>query len=266
MFLPEKWIVSRIKVGHIDPREAGVGNAVNCGAAMYMAPTGIVNAGNPRRAYAEAIDMAGAHQTSYGREAAGLFAAAVAAALRPGATIDSVADQTIALAHDGSKAALEAVVQVARDLGPSASEDEIGVALRNAIRPFDTVGEKYREPHLDARIPSRTKSIEEFPIALGMVVAYAADFRGSILGSINYGRDADSIASMAGSIAGALGGIEVVDRQWLEAIATASRVDFDHYADMMADVAEEILAEDAELLRGELSNLAAVAEYAVATA
>ena len=38
----------------------------------------------PAGAYAEAIDVAGAHQSSYGREAAGVFAAAVAEAMRPG--------------------------------------------------------------------------------------------------------------------------------------------------------------------------------------
>ncbi|MCM3658785.1 ADP-ribosylglycohydrolase family protein [Agromyces mediolanus] len=258
VFLPEKWIVSRVKVGHADPRDAGVGNAVNCGAAMYMAPTGIVNAGTPRRAYAEAIDMAGAHQTSYGREAAGLFAAAVAAALVPGTTIDRVADVTLTLAHDGSKAALESVVDAARRLPRSASDDEIASALRDAIRPFDTVGEIYREPLLDARIPSRTKSIEEFPIALGMLIAYGAEFRPSILGAVNYGRDADSIASMAGSIAGAIGGPEAVANDWLADIAEASRVDFHHYAERLADVAEEIILDDALKLQEELEALTTV--------
>ncbi len=40
LFLAEKWIVARLHYGHVDPREAGVGNIVNCGAAMYMAPSG----------------------------------------------------------------------------------------------------------------------------------------------------------------------------------------------------------------------------------
>lgn len=47
LFLAEKWLVSRLHYGHADPREAGVGNMVNCGAAMYSAPIGIANAGNP---------------------------------------------------------------------------------------------------------------------------------------------------------------------------------------------------------------------------
>jgi len=91
LFLAEKWLVTKLHYAHTDPREAGVGNMVNCGAAMYMAPVGVANAGDPEGAYAEAIEIAGAHQSSYGREAAGVFAAAVAAAMAPGATASDVA-------------------------------------------------------------------------------------------------------------------------------------------------------------------------------
>ena len=45
LFLAEKWLVLKLRYGHADPREAGVGNIVNCGAAMYIAPVGIANAG-----------------------------------------------------------------------------------------------------------------------------------------------------------------------------------------------------------------------------
>ncbi|MCU1421817.1 MAG: ADP-ribosylglycohydrolase family protein, partial [Microbacteriaceae bacterium] len=244
VFLAEKWLVARLQFGHIDPREAGVGNIVNCGAAMYMAPVGVVNAGDPDGAYREAIELAGAHQSSYGREAAGVFAAAVAAALAPAATVDSVVDAVLRLAHDGTRAALGAVVDAARALPAGASDDEIAAALRDAIRPFDTVGEKYREPAMDARLPSRTKSIEETPVAIGMLVAYDGDFRRSVLGAVNYGRDSDSIASMAGAIAAALGGASVVPEEWVSAIAEASRIDFSVHSTLLADAAAEILERD----------------------
>ncbi|MFP3813505.1 ADP-ribosylglycohydrolase family protein, partial [Bacillus sp. SIMBA_005] len=70
-------------------------------------------------------------------------------------------------------------------------------ALRAAVEPFDTVGPHYRAPAKDARIPSRTKSIEELPIALGMLIAAGGDYREAVLGAVNYGRDSDSIAVMA---------------------------------------------------------------------
>lgn len=150
IFLAEKWLVARIHYGHVDPREAGAGNIVNCGAAMYMAPVGLVNAANPAGAYAEAVDVAGAHQSSYGREAAGVLAAAVAAACVPGATPTSVVDACLALAKDGTRAAIEAVCEVA------AAHQDFESALRplrEAVAPFDTVGPDYRAPSLGARRP-----------------------------------------------------------------------------------------------------------------
>ncbi|CAN5652179.1 ADP-ribosylglycohydrolase family protein [soil metagenome] len=241
LFLAEKWLVARLHYGHVDPREAGVGNIVNCGATMYMSPIGIVNAGDPRGAYAEAIDVAGAHQSSYGREAAGVFAGALAEAMRPGASIASAVDTAIALAHDGTKHAIEAVIEAAD--GRTDWRESLA-ALRAAVVPFDTVGPDYRAPALDARRPSRTKAIEELPIALGLALLAGGDYTESVLGACNYGRDADSIATMAGAIAGALGGLAAVPEGWRSEVSEASRIDITSPGATMAAVATEIWAKD----------------------
>ena len=47
LFYPEKWLLMRLRLANADPRLGGVGNMVNCGAAMYAAPVGIVNACDP---------------------------------------------------------------------------------------------------------------------------------------------------------------------------------------------------------------------------
>ncbi|GAA1712147.1 ADP-ribosylglycohydrolase family protein [Kribbella yunnanensis] len=237
VFLAEKWLVARLHYGHVDPREAGVGNIVNCGAAMYMAPVGIANAGDPEGAYAEAIDIAGAHQSSYGREAAGVFAAAVAAAMVPGATTATVIEATLALAKDGTRKAIQAVAEAAS--GVTDWEAAIPL-LRKAIEPFDSVGPDYRDQSLDARRPSRTMAIEELPVALGFVMVAEGDVRRAVLGGTNYGRDADSIASMAGAITGALGGLSGVPEEWASEIAEASRTDLVRPGVLMASVAREL--------------------------
>jgi len=239
----ERWLVTRLHHAHADPREAGVGNIVNCGAAMYMAPVGIVNAGDPAGAYAEAIEIGGAHQHSYGREAAAVFAAAVAAAMTPGATAGDVVDAALDLARDGTRAAIAAVVQEAR--GYEATRNAIP-ALRAAVAPYDTVGEDYRNPGLGARRPSRLHSIEELPVALGLLVIANGGFREAVLGAVNYGRDADSTATMAGAIAGALGGAPAVPADWATAVAVASRVDLAEPARVLAAVAAEVYAADAD--------------------
>ncbi|MFE0776243.1 ADP-ribosylglycohydrolase family protein [Streptomyces sp. NPDC058861] len=257
IFLAEKWIVTRLHYGHVDPREAGSGNIVNCGAAMYMAPVGLVNAANPRAAYAEALDLAGAHQSSYGREAAGVFAAAVAAACVPGATPASVVDAALALAKDGTEAAIEAVAEAAA----RHTDFETALApLRAAVAPFDTVGPDYRAPSLGARRPSRLHAIEELPIALGMLLVGGGDFRRTVLGAVNYGRDCDSIATMAGAIVGALHGEAAVPADWAKRVAEASRLDLHAPARALAGVAREVFARDAEARRAHESAFAALTD------
>ena len=239
IFLAEKWLVARIHYGHVDPREAGPGNIVNCGAAMYMAPVGLVNAADPARAYAEALDVAGAHQSSYGREAAGVFAAAVAAACAPGATPETVLSVCLSLAKDGTRAAIEAVGEAAS----RHSEFESALApLREAVAPYDTVGPDYRAPSLGARRPSRLHAIEELPVALGMLLVSGGDYRHAVLGAVNYGRDCDSIATMAGALAGALG--SPVPEDWAKTVAEASRLDLWEPARTLAGVAREVFRRD----------------------
>jgi ADP-ribosylglycohydrolase len=257
IFLAEKWIVARLHYGHADPREAGAGNIVNCGAAMYMAPVGAVNAANPAGAYAEALDIAGAHQSSYGREAAGVFAATVAAAYAPDATVRSVIDEALALAKDGTRDAIESVCEEAA----RHSDFESALKpLREAVAPFDTVGPEYRSPSLGARRPSRLHSIEELPVALGMLLVADADFRRTVLGSVNYGRDCDSIATMSGAIAGALHGEAAVPGEWSAEIARASKLDLHAPAASLAGVTREIFARDCRRRRAHEAAYAAIAE------
>ena len=246
IFLAEKWLVARLHYGHVDPREAGVGNIVNCGAAMYMAPVGVVNAADPAAAYAEAIEVASAHQSSYGKEAAGVFAAAVAAAFGPEATPASVVEAALEVAHDGTYAAIAAVAETAargHDWRSAIGE------LRAAVAPYDTVGEDYRQPAMDARRPSRTKAIEELPVALGLVLATDGDYESAVLAAVNYGRDADSIASMAGALCGALGGGAAVRSDWAEQVAEASRTPLVPAGEMIAEVAAEVFVKDRDRAR-----------------
>jgi ADP-ribosylglycohydrolase len=253
IFLAEKWLVARLHYGHADPREAGVGNIVNCGAAMYMAPVGLVNAANPAGAYAEALDVAGAHQSSYGREAAGVFAAAVAAACEPGATPDSVVAACLSLAKDGTRAAIETVC----DAASRYSDFETALRpLREAVAPYDTVGPDYRAPSLGARRPSRLHTIEELPVALGMMIVARGDYRHAVLGAVNYGRDCDSTATMAGAITGALG--SEVPEYWAKAVAEASRLDLHAPALTLTEVTREIFARDVRRRRAHEAAFAGI--------
>lgn len=150
-------------------------------------------------------------------------------------------DAALAPAKDGTRAAIEAVCEVA------ARHDDFEAALlplRAAVTPFDTVGPDYRSPALGARRPSRLHAIEELPVALGMLLVGGGDYRRTVLGSVNYGRDCDSIATMSGALAGALGG--EVPHDWATTVAEASRLDLEAPARALARVAREVFARDLE--------------------
>ncbi|GAQ55472.1 ADP-ribosylglycohydrolase [Streptomyces acidiscabies] len=239
LFLAEKWLATRLHYAHADPREAGVGNIVNCGAAMYMTPVGLINAANPRAAYNEALDITAAHQSSYGREAAGVFAAAVSAACIPDATPASIIATCLTLAKDGTRTAIEKVAETATHY----SDPESALTpLREAIAPYDTVGPDYRTPSLNARRPSRLHAIEELPIALAMLLITNGDYEEAVLGAVNYGRDCDSIATMTGALAGALG--SAPPQIWSNEVATASKLDLWHPAKTLTEVTREIFEKD----------------------
>jgi len=248
LFYPEKWLFMRLRLANVDPRTGGLGNMVNCGAAMYAAPVGIVNAADPERAYREAIEIFAAHQTSYGLEAAGVMAAAVAAAFIPGVTVDEIIQTALHQAKEGTRLALDAVIERAAGLSDWHSAIE---PLRDAIRPFDGAADDFhdRGNGSDDWNPSRVHSIEEVPIALAMVLITGGDLQKAIFGGANYGRDCDSIAGMAGSITGAMHGFEAVPAEWVEAIDRENRCDMRPLARDLARLVTTLQARDAEKMR-----------------
>ncbi len=80
-----------------------------------------------------------------------------------------------------------------------------------------------------------------------MVVAARGDFRHAVLGAVNYGRDCDSIATMAGAVTGALG--SPVPEEWAKTVAEASRLDLWEPAAALTAVAREVFARDVERRR-----------------
>ena len=245
LFYPEKWLYNRW-LANADPRIAGVGNMVNCGAAMYAAPVGIINACDPARAYAEAVDVFSAHQYSFGLEAAAVMAACVAEAFKPEASVASIIDAALTFAKEGTADCIAAIADKASTL---TDWREAIAPLRDVMREYDTSADDAKSERGNGSNdwrPSRSHSIEEVPIALGFLIVTGGDFEGTIMGGTNYGRDNDSIAGMGGAIAGALHGIDTLRPEWVEQINTANRIDLMPLAADMADLARKLQAEQLE--------------------
>ncbi|WP_235890734.1 ADP-ribosylglycohydrolase family protein [Pararhizobium mangrovi] len=265
LFYPEKWIFHRLQLAGCDPRQGGIGNMVNCGAAMYAAPIGVVNACNPAAAYREAIEFMSGHQQSYGLEAAGVFAACVAAALIPDSTIETIVTAALDLAKDGTCDAIEAALAVAeRHRGSNSAYATVVNDLHAAMKPFSPMGDDVRHGPEKAGVataayqPSRLMSIEELPLALAFAAMNEGDFARTIEDAINSGRDTDSIGVMSGAILGALHGETVIDAATLDHLDTTNKLRLTASADRFAATVTKIVENDLGLDRqrhGRLNTL-----------
>ena len=239
LFYPEKWIFIRHQLAGCEPREGGIGNMVNCGAAMYVAPIGAANACDPDAAYAEAIAFASGHQASYGLEAAGVMAAAVAAAFIPGISVARIVETALRLAKDGTRDAIAAIAEEALAIR---GHDHASVTARfhAVLARYSPIGDGVdRRPEAAGLAtrnyrPSRLQSIEELPVALGFCLVNDGDFRRSIEDGVNSGRDTDSIGCMIGAILGALHGEGIIDPSDADLLDRANRMTIVASADAFA--------------------------------
>lgn len=251
LFYPEKHMFLRHVLANCEPREGGYGNMVNCGAAMYIAPIGIVNAGNPLGAYNEAILFASGHQVSYGLEAAGVLAACVAKAFESNVTVEAILQTALYYAKDGTKMAIEAVLSCVDTLSKGThSYDEIVEALHKAIAPYspmqDDVHRKIEKVGVASNhyTPSRLFAIEELPLALAFIKLNEGAYYESIQDGINSGRDTDSIGVMAGVILGAMYGASVMKAEDIRLLSETNRIDFEDETKRFAQVATAIIEKD----------------------
>lgn len=251
LFYPEKYIFIRHVLANCEPREGGLGNMVNCGAAMYIAPFGIVNAGNPKAAYDEAILFAMGHQNSYGLEAAGVLAACVAKAFELDVTVDDIIETALMLAKDGTRKAIEELTGAARELkARAAGMDEVMEVFKGILAVYSPIKDDVKRTSEKLGIPanhytpSRLFSIEELPIALAFIVLNNGEYYQSIYDGVNSGRDTDSIGVMIGVILGAMYGDSVIKKTDKQLLETINKTNYKEVAEQFASVAESIIKKD----------------------
>ena len=248
LWFPEQYPWLRLVPANAEPRTAGVGNMVNCGVAMWMLPVGAVNAGAPLDAYQEAVLLGSAHNESFAIEAGAVMAAASAEALSASGTIDSLLDVVSSLAKDGTQRAIKAVIDAS---DPQDSLDSFVLKTRAAVAPYDQ-----RTGHCpdDAPLslpefsnvgrPSRVSSIEELPVAFAALRYGQGDALKTLKASVCYGRDCDSIASMAMGLFGGLYGVDALPSTLCTHVDQANRRNFGEISSVFLPVIQEILAND----------------------
>jgi ADP-ribosylglycohydrolase len=211
----------------VTPREAGAGNMSSSSSAMGISPMGIVNAGDPRRAALETYDVASLIHHNFCRDAACAMAAAVAAALAPDATVAAVlaaaTDYLPARSASVMRGFIADTVTLARECGAEGAD-----AYRTFRRRY------YDEPLLPGiAMPDARETV---PVTLALFLLAGGDPARSVFYGANFGRDADTIASMAGALAGAFRGAAAFPTDWVEKVRTGSPRDNWVVASELVDV------------------------------
>jgi ADP-ribosylglycohydrolase len=191
---------------HALPRQAALGNMPSSSSAMCISPVGIVNACHPRQAALQAYDLAAlihVHDVGFCQDGAAAMAAAVAEAFRPEASVDAILAAALDAILPQSGAEMRARVERALSLARETGEYQ---AFRQAVYAD-------RERFF-CRITCDSR--ETIPLALALLFLGQGDLERCVCYAANLGRDADTIATMVGAIAGALNGTAGIRADWVE--------------------------------------------------
>jgi len=190
---------------HALPRQAALGNMPSSSSAMCISPVGIVNACHPRQAALQAYNLAAlihVYDVGFCQDGAAAMAAAVAEAFKLDADIESVLQAAVdaILPQSGE----EMLARIERSLALARSTGEYR-AFRQAV---------YADrDHVFCRITCDSR--ETIPLALAVLLLGEGDLERCVCYAANLGRDADTIATMVGAIAGALNGMQGIREDWV---------------------------------------------------
>ena len=250
----EQWHIRSLLNTHRDARFFGSSlHNITCGAAMCAWPIGAVNAGDPRGAYDEAVAFFAAQTFSFGLEQAAVMAAAIAEAIAPDATPRRVVDVALSVACDATGSMIHEAVEA---LEVGAGRDRDLPAVHAAVQRWHHKRTHVPDTneHMDAAeqrsapsnrgMESRLHTSEEMPVALAMLLRADGAFEETVCAAAEYGEDADSIAGMAGSLAGALHGVDAIPSHWREYADKQNRRDYAQLADGFTDLARRIAGQD----------------------
>ena len=197
-------------------------NVVSLARASH--PLGLINAGDPQGAADDAFQVGLVYMSpiAFGLRWAALYDAAIAEACRPDATVQSVLKVARRFVHYRAEAGslyalydtIEHEVSRALDL---AAEHADPMRMRDEFyRYYD--GGDYFNYYASQANEIVAKGLAVFANSQG-------DPRQAILTSVNFGRDTDCLAAIAGGLAGALSGSDAIPAEWIAQVNEATRHD-----------------------------------------
>jgi len=190
------------------------------GSAMKVAAAGLAFPFDIKRAVETAATICvPTHNSDIAFAGAGAVAAAVASAARGGLRLSHVAEAAIDGACLGLELGRERSHQVP---GPSIAA-RIEVA-RDIAFDFGKTQEE-RILRLNDVIGGGLPVAEAVPLAIGLFLATGGDPMRTIIEAVNLGNDSDTVATIAGAIAGAFSGSYGLDSRLVETLVSANEID-----------------------------------------
>jgi ADP-ribosylglycohydrolase len=216
------------------PRRVATGTMPSSSSAMCIWPVGLVNAGDPRAAAAQAYTLASlihVGEVDFCQDAAAAVAAAVAAGMRPGTEVDEARAEALAALHPVSGGPMRELILAA-------------VSLVGEASGYEEFRGRYLE-RFGRRIACDSR--ETVPAAFALATMADGDVHRGVELAANFGRDTDTIATMTGALCGAVGGPGAIPGAWITALGPAAMLDAEDLAGRLADVARAKAAEHERL-------------------
>jgi ADP-ribosylglycohydrolase len=197
-------------------------NQISMGRASH--PIGLINAGDPQSAADDSFEVGRvyARETAIALRWAALYNAAIAEACKPDATVESVVEtarrfsryraeaSSLYAAYDTTEGTL------ARALDLAAKHDD-PMAMRDEFYEFYEGGQHF--------VYSMSDAGEIVSKGLAVFVITRGNPKEAILTAVNFGRDTDCLAAVAGGLSGALSGTAAIPPEWIAQVNEATGQD-----------------------------------------
>lgn len=196
------------------------------GSAMRIGPIGIVCAGDPEKAAAMAKIES---EVSHFRD--GVWGAQAVAAAVSVAMVDGSMDEI-----------LDAAMKVIPE------ESWLHYSMNHAFELVDSVDghifDVWMQLHDDLRTSTWATTAEAIPSAFACLKAVNKDFRTGVVVAGNFGRDADTIGAVAGTILGAKYGAKAMPAAWIDktrfptgtCLTFTKGIDIRDYAEKLSEI------------------------------
>lgn len=217
--------LERLKAGE-DPRQTGsAGSTV--GAAMRVAPIGIVNSPDLEKAAEECyLSCLPTHGVNIAIAGACAVCCGVAAALIA-RSLDQVVDAALYGARYGER------------LGIQWAGTLVSTRIELALRIVDESGNtEEAEDLLYTTCGAGMNPTELIPTAIGLYVLHKGDPKKAVPAAANLGGDTDTLASIVGALSGAYSGLRAFPEVWVDTVRKVNNLDFERLTAILVAVRE----------------------------